>query len=279
MKNMLKCTLALLALLTLLGSCKDYEDDINALAKRVSALEEWQKTVNTNIASLQTIVSALQTKDYVTSVTTLTDGTGYQISFQNSGTITIKNGTNGTDGTNGKDGVTPVIGVAKYTDGNYYWTLDTGSGAQWLKDASGNMVRTTGDKGETGATGATGDTGATGASGKDAIAPQVRINSDTNEWEISTDGGSTWTSMGVKATGATGATGETGATGATGATGEKGAQGDAVFASQGVTVGTESVIFLLADGKTTFEVPLYQAMTITGGTSNDTFRKTCKSAT
>ena len=40
MKNILKCTLAVIAMLTLLGSCKDYDDDINALAKRVSALEE-----------------------------------------------------------------------------------------------------------------------------------------------------------------------------------------------------------------------------------------------
>jgi hypothetical protein len=55
--------------------------------------------------SLQTaIVTALQGKDYVTGVVALSDGSGYQITFQNSGTITIKNGTNG------KDGVTPVIG-------------------------------------------------------------------------------------------------------------------------------------------------------------------------
>jgi hypothetical protein len=195
MKKTLLCLLALVAIVV--AGCKNYDDDIDALDKRVTALEEWQKTVNTNISSLQTIVDALQKKDYVTSVTTLADGTGYQISFQNSGSITIKNGTNGKDGTHtGKDGTTPVIGVDKYTDGNYYWTIDTGSGAKWLKDASGNMIRTTGDK------------GATGAAGKDAISPQLRINSDTNVWEISTDGGKTWTSTGVNATGATGAQGD-----------------------------------------------------------------------
>lgn len=37
--------------------------------------------------------------------------------------------------------------------------------------------------------------------GKDAIAPQIRINTDNNEWEVSTDGGKTWTSTGVHATG------------------------------------------------------------------------------
>jgi hypothetical protein len=90
--------------------------------------------------------------------------------FKNSGTITIKNGINGingtngtngidgTNGTNGKDAITPIIGVKLYTDGFYYWTIDTGdgNGAQWLKDSNGNMIRTTGDKGDTGATGATG---------------------------------------------------------------------------------------------------------------------------
>lgn len=231
MKKTLLCLLALVAIVV--AGCKNYDDDIDALDKRVTALEEWQKTVNTNISSLQTIVDALQKKDYVTSVTTLADGTGYQISFQNSGSITIKNGTNG------KDGTTPVIGVDKYTDGNYYWTIDTGSGAKWLKDASGNMIRTTGDK------------GATGAAGKDAISPQLRINSDTNVWEISTDGGKTWTSTGVNATGATGA------------------QGDAVFAKDGVTVGTETVTFTLADGKTTFEIPLNQGMRIAANIHDD----------
>ena len=210
---------SILFLLTIVAflfvGCKNYDDDIDDLKARVTALEAWQKTVNENITSLQGLVSAVQKKDYVTSVVTLADGSGYQIAFQNSGTITIKNGTNGT---------TPVIGVAKHTDGNYYWTVNTGSGATWLKDADGKMIRTTGDN---------------GAAGKDAVAPKVQINTTTGFWEISTDGGTTWTSTGVKA---------------------KGDQGDAVFAQNGVTVGKTSVTFTLADGTTTFTLPLYQAM-------------------
>ena len=112
--------------------CKNYDDDIDSLNQRVTSLEAWQNTVNTNISALQTIVNALQTKDYVTGVTTLADGSGYQITFQNSGTITVKNGKNGTNGT---DAQTPNISVAKYTDGNYYWTIN----GEWLKDAKGNM--------------------------------------------------------------------------------------------------------------------------------------------
>ena len=47
-------------------------------------------------------------------------------------------------------------------------------------------------------------TGATGADGKDGVTPQLRINGDTIMWEVSYDGGATWTSMGVVATGADG---------------------------------------------------------------------------
>ncbi|MCD8182869.1 MAG: PL29 family lyase N-terminal domain-containing protein [Bacteroides sp.] len=43
--------------------------------------------------------------------------------------------------------------------------------------------------------------------------PQIRINSTSNEWEVSIDGGNTWTNTGVMATGDKGDTGATGATG------------------------------------------------------------------
>ena len=71
--------------------------------------------------------------------------------------------------------------------------------------------------------------------GKDGVSPQIRINAETNKWEISTDNGTTWTSTNVKATGAqgekgdkgdTGAQGEKGDKGDTGAQGEKGDKGD-----------------------------------------------------
>ena len=42
------------------------------------------------------------------------------------------------------------------------------------------------------------------ATGADGVTPQLRINEDTNMWEVSYDNGATWTSMGVVATGANG---------------------------------------------------------------------------
>lgn len=192
-----------------LSSCgDDYDDselrsDIENLEGRITALEEWQKSVNTDIRSLQSLVAALEDKDYVTAVTPLEDGTGYVISFLKSGNVTIKHGERGEQGENGEDGTTPVISVKQDSDGKHYWTVN----GEWLLD-NGNKMPVTGEKG---------DKGDKGDKGADAIAPQVRINTDTNLWEISTDGGKTWTSTGVKATGDKGNTGA------------QGPQGDAIL--------------------------------------------------
>lgn len=204
-----------------MGSCM--KEDIDDLRKelqehddRLTSLEEWQKSVNTSISSLQSLVEALEDKDYVTGVTPLADGSGYEISFLKSGTITIKHG---------EKGDTPVISVKQDTDGKYYWTVN----GEWLLDSDNNKMPVTGEKGEQ------------GDPGTSAIAPQVRINPTSNEWEISTDGGTNWNSTGIKATG------------------DKGEQGDAVFAKDGIdNTHDEYVEFTLADG-TTFRVPKYAA--------------------
>ena len=61
-----------------------------------------------------------------------------------------------------------------------------------------------------------------GANGENGITPKLRINSETNEWEVSYNDGVTWISMGVKATGEQGAQGEKGDKGETGAAGNSG---------------------------------------------------------
>lgn len=225
-----------------LSSCgDDYDDselrgDIENLEGRITALEEWQKSVNTDIRSLQSLVEALEDKDYVTAVTPLEDGTGYVISFLKSGNVTIKHGEKGEDGT------TPVISVKQDSDGKHYWTVN----GEWLLD-NGNKMPVTGEKGDKGA---------------DSIAPQVRINKDTNLWEISTDGGKTWTSTGIKATGDKGNTGA------------QGPQGDAIFAKDGIdyTSDLDNVIFTLADG-TKITLPRTSALTV-GFESYETFMLT-----
>lgn len=271
-----------------ISSCSDeYDDsglrsDIEDLENRVTMLEEWQLSVNTDIQSLKTLVEALENRNYITDVVPLMEGTeevGYTITFQDGTVIAIKHGedgkdgedgTDGKDGIDGKDGSTPLIGVAKDADGVYYWTLD----GNFLTDDAGNKMPVTGPKGDTGATGPQGpqgpqgEPGDAGESGTSAIAPQVRINASTNEWEISTDGGKTWTSTGVKATGEKGDKGDkgdkgnTGATGATGATGQKGEKGDSMFRNVDATTDPDNVIFTLANG-TAFTVPKTNKLTVT----------------
>ena len=55
-------------------------------------------------------------------------------------------GPQGEQGEKGEAGVTPVIGVAKDTDGVYYWTLN----GSWLVDESGSKIPTTGKDGDDG---------------------------------------------------------------------------------------------------------------------------------
>ena len=69
-------------------SCKYDDDDIwnsvHGLENRVAKLEELCKQMNTNISSLQTIVTALQNNDYVTGITPVMQGgkeVGYTITL------------------------------------------------------------------------------------------------------------------------------------------------------------------------------------------------------
>ncbi len=67
---------------------------------------------------------------------------GYTITFQTGKSITIRHGV---DGINGE---TPVIGVAKDTDGVYYWTVKIGdAAAEFMTDGAGNKIPVTGPKG------------------------------------------------------------------------------------------------------------------------------------
>ena len=200
--------------------------EIENVKDRVETLEESVIKTNEDIAALQTIVNALQKNVYVVGVITTTDG--YVIEFSDGTKATIANGKDGANGANA-----PVISVKQDADGNYYWTVN----GEWLL-VDGERVRANGIDGKDGAN------GENGANGNDAIAPQVRINDATKEWEISTDGGETWVSTGVVAEGKDGANGANGANGTDGA---NGANGDSLFKSVD-TSHPDYVIVTLADG-------------------------------
>ena len=197
-------TLFAIALLGVSTWSCSYDDDdlwsaVDDLDSRMEAVEKAVKSANTDIDALQTLVEALQANVSITSVVPTADG--YTITFSNGETAAI---------TNGKDGLdAPAVSVKQDTDGIYYWTLD------------GVFIEVDGHKIK-----------AEGVDGQDAVTPQLRINTETKEWEMSTDGGTTWTSMGVKA---------------------EGENGDSIFSD--VKESETEVVFTLADGTTTIVIP------------------------
>ncbi len=255
----------LVAITMIIAGCSESFDDskiwdkLNDHESRIAKLEELCKQMNTNISSLQTIVTALQNNDYVTGVTPITkDGetVGYTITFTKSQPITIyhgedgkdgQNGTDGKDGVDGKDGSTPIIGVKQDSDGIYYWTLN----GEWLLDANGNKIK---------AYGTDGKDGVNGADGKDGIIPQLKIENDY--WYISYDNGASWTQLG-KATGENGKDGQNGTNGTNGADGK---DGDSFFRS--VTQDEKNVYFTLADG-TEITLPKYLSLDILFSEASD----------
>ena len=224
----------------------EYGETIKDHEQRIAALEELCKQMNTNISSLQTIVEALQNKDYVTAIVPVVkDGItiGYTITFSKSQPVTVYHGEDGKDGANGqdgKDGYTPQIGVKQDEEGVYYWTLD----GEWLLDESSNKIKAVGSDGKDGQNGSDGKDGADGEDGKDGITPQLKIEDDY--WYISYDNGATWTKLG-KATGEDGQDGKDGA---------NGSDGDSFF--QSVTQDEECVYLTLADG-TIITLPKHKA--------------------
>ena len=217
------------AMLTAATSCQfddtDIWNEMEQIKDRIETLEEAVIKTNEDIVALQAIVNALQKSVYVKSVEQSYDG--YVINFSDGTSATISNGKDGANGTNA-----PVISIKQDADGNYYWTID----GEWLM-VDGKRVRANGIDGEN------------GANGKDAIAPEVRINKTTKEWEISTDGGVTWTSTGVVAEG------KDGAADSNGTNGTNGANGDSLFRSVD-TSNPDYVTITLTNG-TTFRLARY----------------------
>lgn len=159
----------------LLAGCSyddsDLQNQVNDLDARVTKLETTVSQINSNIAALMTAINAVENADFITSVTPLSDGTGYTITFSKSGTVTIYNGSDGKDGNDGADGAdgsTPTISVVQDSDGIYYWTVN----GEYLLDASGNKVPAT-----------------------EHTTPIIKIDDDNN-FEISYDNGTTWEVIG-----------------------------------------------------------------------------------
>lgn len=136
------------------------EYDDTELNKRVDQLE--QRIVELE-KSMTTQIGALQQmiEGKITIVSCTYDKAKgiYTIILSNGDTLTVADSGNSSS----------VIGVIQ-EEGQYYWTLN----GEPMTDAAGNKLPV-------------------------AVTPGVRVNTATNEWEISPDGGKTWLSTGIKA--------------------------------------------------------------------------------
>ena len=227
-----------LACAVAMSSCNSKFDDgdlwnnINGLEERVSKLEEQCKAMNTNIASLHTIVGALQNQKTVTKVEQTADGC--TIHFSDGTSATIRNGKDSDSA--------PVVSIRHDADGNYYWTLN---GDYILVD--GQKVKAQGTDGKDGQDGTDGKDGQNGTNGKDGVTPQLKI--DSGYWYITYDNGATWTRLG-KATGENGKDGADGKDGLNGQDGKDGTNGKDGRDGDGIKVTQDdsNVYFELNDG-------------------------------
>lgn len=82
-------------------------------------------------------------------------------------------------GESGQDGEAPVVGIKKFTDGIYYWTLN----GEFMTDDEGNKIAARGEKGQD------------GQDGQNGVTPKLKI--ENGLWMVSTDNGETWTIAGA----------------------------------------------------------------------------------
>lgn len=178
----------------------DLENKVEENTDRIEGLEDIVSRTNTDISSLQALVQAVNDSDFITEVRDFSENgrTGCMVSFHSGKSIRIY------DGTDGLGCPMPEIGIREDADGRYCWTV----GGEWLTDGDGGRIY---------------------CEGLDATVPEVRITD--GYWEISYDGGSTWTNIGK-------------------------ADGDDNDIFESIEATDSKVVFTLSDG-TSFSLPFY----------------------
>ena len=215
----------------------NYVSDFQQMGGRVEVLEGMELKVNEGAQALHEIIMAVEQEGYVTEVKHHDDGS-VSVTFNDGKTFTMRQGVDGHDGRDGRDGkeATLLLGVEKDKDGHYYWTLN---GAP-LTDGNGNRIPAGAIDGQDGRDGSDGKSAAeTGAT-----VPLMRINTNNRHWEVSTDGGRTWSDTGVKADGDDGKDGRNGLDG----------EPD-IFSQIKEAADGQSITFVMTDGRT-FTVPI-----------------------
>ncbi|MCF0177638.1 MAG: hypothetical protein HUJ90_03350 [Bacteroidales bacterium] len=144
----------------LLCSCtSELDNRLKELQERTTKLEQTSQELNNSIEEAKKLIDAIQAHDLITGIQEVrnSDGTiSYKISFLNSDTITLNQGS---------DGYTPIVGIGEL-DGKYYWTITDRNGKSGWLLINGKKVSAS------------------------AYVPHFRIKNDM--WEVSTDD-TTWT--------------------------------------------------------------------------------------
>ncbi len=134
-----------------------WNNRLNELEGRVEALETQCNKMNTNIASLQAAVDAINNQDHVTKVEPLMEDSklvGYTIYFAKANPIVIYSST------------TPIV-TPKEDSGSYYWAVN----GEFLLDDAGNRI-------------AVGD----------GVTPELKV--EDGKWLVSCDNGKSWIEVG-----------------------------------------------------------------------------------
>lgn len=171
MKKSITIILAAFSLLFTVSCADRLMEETAALKARIIELESMVSTINEYYSNTSKIVAALEDHDMIRSVTTVTmEGKdSYLINFVSGRTITLIQGV---------DGVAPNLGIRKYEDGRYYWTVQYGSEEpQWLLSSLGLKIRASG------------------------LSPMMKI--EDGWWQYSYDSGATWIRL-CQASGASG---------------------------------------------------------------------------
>jgi len=168
------------AVTAMVSSCKDYDDQLNEIGRRIDAIKDtiyrYERTTDTILHVLRLIpeqgfISSIDENDtaFVLHMTG-TFGSGAE---RDSLVNLPKDAVNGKDGT----GLSELLGVKKDDDGHFYWTF----GGDWLLDDNDDKVLAEGIDGKDGED-------ADPYTGK-VFMPEIRVSSDgTPTWWVTFDG-------------------------------------------------------------------------------------------
>ena len=152
------CAVVLMAM----SACSEKDEGPlgNTEDKNDEQYKEVVQQANDNVASVGSLVNALNNDDIITSVTPIKEGdkeVGYTFTFDNSRSISVYY--------ENKNSV-PALGVKPDNTGDFYWTLN----GEWLLDDTGKKILYDGTS--------------------SSILPKLKV--ENNNWMLSVDNGKTW---------------------------------------------------------------------------------------